>query len=68
MTKPKPTFEQCLDYIETTLGCKLLDWQKELLQKCYSNQEGCVMLGRRNGKVMYLKAKKLLNELLEKEN
>lgn len=64
----KPTFEECLTYIETTLGCQLLDWQKELLQKRYNKEKYYVVLSRYNGRTMYKKAEALLYELLNKEN
>lgn len=64
----KPTFEQCLDYIETELGYQLLDWHKELLYKLYNDEKYYTMLCRYNGRTIYLKAKKILDELLNKEN
>lgn len=32
------TFEDCLFFIENTLGIYLLSWQKEVLQKMYENK------------------------------
>lgn len=64
----KPTFEQCLDYIENTLGYKLLDYQKELLSKHYNAEKVYFILGRDYGKTMLKRAQAILNELLNKEN
>lgn len=64
----KPTFEQCLDYIETTLGYKLLDYQKELLSKHYNAEKVYFIPGRDYGKTMLKRAQAILNELLNKEN
>lgn len=64
----KPTFEQCLDYIETELGYSLLDWQKEFLRITYDYPELYIIPARRYGRRMLLKANKLLDKLLERED
>jgi hypothetical protein len=69
LTMTKPTFEQCLDHIETALGCKLLDWQKEHLQLIYNNPATYIIPARYRGRQMQMRAVKLLTEfLIEKEN
>lgn len=67
MTKPKPTFEQCLDHIETTLGHKLLDWQKEHLHIIYDYPDAYIIPARHNGITMLREAMKILYELLGEE-
>lgn len=67
MTKPKPTFEQCLDYIETELGCKLLDWQKEHLNITYNYPEVYIIPTRHNGVTILREALKILYKLLGEE-
>ena len=64
---PKPTFEQCLDYIETELGFPLLDWHKEYLKLLYQYTNVYIMPARLNGKTVAMKAEKLLKKFL-KEN
>ena len=64
---PKPTFEQCLTYIETELGFPLLDWHKEYLKLLYQYPNVCIMPARANGRTVAIKAVKLLSELI-KEN
>lgn len=63
----KPTFDQCLDYIETTLGYKLLDWHKEYLNMLYKYPNVYIIPARANGITVAMKAEKLLKEFL-KEN
>ena len=63
----KPTFEQCLTYIETELGHQLLDWHKEYLKLLYQYQNVYIMPARVNGITVARKAEKLLKEFL-KEN
>lgn len=63
----KPTFEQCLTYIETELGFPLLDWHKEYLKLLYQYPNLYIMPARCNGRTVAMKATKLLNEFL-KEN
>lgn len=64
----KPTFEQCLDYIETELGYSLLDWQKEFLHTTYDYPELYIIPARHHSRRMLLKANKLLDKLLERED
>ena len=63
----KPTFEQCLDYIETTLGHKLLDWQKKHLHIIYDYPDAYIILARHNGITTLREAMKILYELLGEE-
>lgn len=63
----KPTFEQCITYIETTLGFQLLDWHKEYLKMLYQYPNVYIIPARLNGKIIAMNATKLLNEFL-KEN
>jgi len=65
MKEPKPTFEQCLDHIETTLGHRLLDWQKDFLYILYENPRSYVIPARYHGKRILNEAIKSLNKLLE---
>ena len=67
MTKPKPTFEQCLDYIETELGFPLLDWHKEYLKLLYQYPNLYIMPARYNGITVAMKAIDLLNEFLKEK-
>lgn len=63
----KPTFEQCLEYIETELGFQLLDWHKEYLEMLYQYPNLYIMPARTNGITVAMNAAKLLKEFL-KEN
>lgn len=63
----KPTFDQCLDYIETELGFPLLDWHKEYLKMLYQYPNLYIVPARANGITVARKAEKLLKEFL-KEN
>lgn len=65
MTKPKPTFEQFLDHIETECGHRLLDWQKDFLYILYENPHSYVIPARYHGKQILNEAIKSLNKLLE---
>ena len=65
MTKPKPTFEQCLDHIEVECGYKLFDWQKDFLYILYENPQCYVIPARQHGRQILDKAIKSLNKLLE---
>jgi hypothetical protein len=62
------SFEGCLVHIETTLGCKLLDWQKEVLHYIYNGEHPIVYCGRGGGRIMLNRAAKLLKELMDKES
>lgn len=64
----KPTFEDCITHIETTLGCKLLDWQKDILYYIYKGKSAVVYRGRGNGKMLLYKAEKILKELMKGRN
>lgn len=64
----KYTFEECLAYMEITLGCRLLDWQKEMLQNIYDGKEYFYMPPRHYEKKIALKAIELFEELINKEN
>lgn len=63
----KPTFEQCLDYIEKELGHKLLDWQKEYLNIIYDYPDAYIIPARHNGITILREAMKILYELLGEE-
>lgn len=63
----KKPFNDCLTEIETTLGCKLLDWQKDILYYIYKGNSAVVYRGRGNGKMLLYKAEKLLKELIRRE-
>lgn len=67
MKETKPTFEQCLDHIEDTLGHKLLDWQKEHLHIIYDYPDAYIIPARHNGITMLQEAMKILYELLGEE-
>ena len=67
MKETKPTFEQCLDHIEDTLGHKLLDWQKEHLHIIYDYPDVYIIPARHNGITMLREAMKILYELLGEE-
>ena len=64
----KKPFKDCLAEIETTLGCKLLDWQRDALYHIYKGRARVIYYGRGNGKMLLHKAEKLLKELMHKEN
>ena len=61
-------FKDCIAEIETTLGCKLLDWQKDALYHIYKGRGVSVYRGRGNGKKLLCDAEKLLKELIKREN
>ena len=63
----KPTFEDCLTFIENELGIQLLDCQKCILQKMYENKQYYFGPARRIGITTLDKAMILLEEL-KKEN
>ena len=67
MTKLKPTFEQCLDYLEKESGCKYLDWQKEFFRTIYDYPDAYIIPARHNGITMLREAMKILYELLGEE-
>ena len=60
----KLTFEHCINYIETQLGDKLLDWQKEYLHMIYNHPQLYIIPARHYGRQMLNKAIKLLDILL----
>ena len=64
----KPPFNDCLAHIEKELGCKLLDWQKDILYYIYKGCSGTVYRGRGNGRMLLYKAEGLLKEFMKKEN
>lgn len=63
----KPTFEQCLTYIEITFGCKLLDWQKEALRNFYDGKNWFYMPSRCCGRQIVYDALNALDKLLYEE-
>ena len=63
----KLTFEGHLSFIENELSIKLLDWQKEVLQKIYENNPYYFRPARGIGITTLNKAMILLEEL-KKEN
>lgn len=64
----KPTYEDCLAFIENDLGIQLLDRQKDLLKKMLESETYYFLPSRFCGRRFYLENFKLLNELLTKEN
>lgn len=60
-------FKDCLTEIEATLGCKLLDWQRDILYYIYKGNSAVVYRGRDGGRMLLYKAEKLLKELIKKE-
>lgn len=64
----KPPFNDCLAHIEKELGCKLLDWQRDILYYIYKGNSAVVYRGRGDGKMLLYKAEKLLKELMKREN
>lgn len=64
----KPTFEQCLDHIETTLGCRLLDWQKEALRNFYDGKKMFYAPSRHYGIQIAYDALNELDKFLYEEN
>ena len=68
--KPKPTFEQCLDYIEATLGVPLLYWQKHVLRYIYDEKDkpySIYVYGVRGGWTVLRQAEQLLREQIRGE-
>ena len=61
-------FEDCITEIEAALGCKLLDWQKDILYYIYKGKSAVVYRGRGDGKMLLCKAEQLLKELMRKEH
>ena len=68
MSRLKPTFEQCLDYIKTTLGCHLLDWHIEALRNYYDGKIWFYMPARCHGRQIVYDALNALDKFLYEEN
>jgi hypothetical protein len=67
MPMAKPTFEDCLVFIENKLSIQLLIWQKVALQKIYENKSYYFASSRGMGLNTLNKATTLLEEF-KKEN
>lgn len=62
------TFKEYLAYIEITLGCRLLDWQKEILRNFYNGKDWYYMPSRCSGRKIAYKALELLEKIMFEEN
>ena len=56
MLQPKKPFEVYLAFIENELGCKLFDWQKDVLLHIYNGDLGHLCFGRQCGITMLTRA------------
>jgi hypothetical protein len=68
MVEEMKTFEDCLGFIENTLGCKLLDYQKIILRNTYEGKHYWYYPGRKYGLQLLLEANRILKEEMNKEN
>lgn len=64
----KKPFEDYLSFIEHELGCKLLDWQKAILQNEYAGKHYCYHFGRISGKYVLYRAAQILEEEMARDN
>lgn len=62
------TFEDYLDFIENTLGCQLLDYQKIILRNEFEGKHYYYYGGRKYGLQLLLEANHILKEEMNKEN
>lgn len=60
------SFEEYLDFIENKLGIKMLDFQKEIMRRCYEQKEIYITYpphaGRTDFRALYAVIKELLKE------
>lgn len=63
----KRPFETYLAFIEHELGCKLFDWQKDVLFNIYNGDLGRISFGRRGGITMLSKAALILYEEMARD-
>ena len=63
----KKPFEDYITFIENELGCKLLDWQKQILRNEYEGKHYCYHFGRISGKYVLYRAAKLLKEEMDRD-
>lgn len=63
----KKPFEDYLTFIENELGCKLLDWQKQVLRNEYEGKHYHYHFGRISGKYVLLEASRMLKEEMNRD-
>ena len=64
----KKSFEDCITFIEESLECKLLDYQKDVLRHIYNGDNFYWYPGRAIGLTQLRRAAKILYEEMLKEN